>query len=105
MSAPSYPISLPLGSSTPLATLHHPTPARWEFEMHNGKDNRLTSTFLSTVLAVALDLVEKDWRQTAGVPGVLIISGKQDQEKFFSNGESGCLRERFHNMYESQAAH
>jgi len=58
--------------------------------MHNGKDNRLTVTFLVTCLAKALDIVEKDWRtangKADGGPGALIISGKQDQEKFFSNG-------------------
>lgn len=58
--------------------------------MHNGKDNRLTSTFLTTCLFKALDMVEKDWRtangEASGGPGALVISGKQDQEKFFSNG-------------------
>lgn len=95
MSTTSYPLALPLGSSTPLATLHHPTPALWEFEMHNGKDNRLSVAFLSTALAVALDIVEKAWRtangNAPGGPGALIISGKHDQEKFFSNGPSGLL--------------
>lgn len=73
-----------------MATLHHPSNNLWEFEMHNGKDNRLTSEFLVTVLAKALDIVEKDWRtangEASGGSGALIISGKQDQEKFFSNG-------------------
>ncbi|KAF8313082.1 ClpP/crotonase [Clavulina sp. PMI_390] len=90
MSAPSYPVSLPVGSKAPLATLHHPTSTLWEFEMHNGKDNRLTVTFLRECLSVALDIVEKDWRTQNGAspggPGALIISGKQDQDKFFSNG-------------------
>lgn len=58
--------------------------------MHHGKDNRLTTTFLLTCLAKALDIVEKDWRtsngEAAGGPGALIISGKHDQDKFFSNG-------------------
>lgn len=62
--------------------------------MHNGKDNRLTVEFLATVLAKALDIVEKDWRtangEASGGSGALIISGKQDQEKFFSNGSLVC---------------
>jgi len=87
----SYPLSFPLGSDNPMATLHHPNNSTlWEFEMHNGKDNRLTATFLITCLAKALDVVEKDWRaahgDANGGPGALIISGKQSQEKFFSNG-------------------
>ena len=73
-----------------MATLHHPNSTLWEFEMQNGKDNRLTSTFLITCLAKALDIVEKDWRsahgEASGGPGALIISGKQTQDKFFSNG-------------------
>jgi len=58
--------------------------------MHHGKDNRLTTKFLITCLAKALDIVEKDWRaahgEASGGPGALIISGKQTKEKFFSNG-------------------
>lgn len=85
----AYPISLPLSSETSLATLHHPSPEIWELEMHNGKDNRLTVPFIQNVLIVALDLVEKDWRASTkepGAPGALIVSGKHDQVKFFSNG-------------------
>lgn len=87
---PAYPISLPLESEEPMATLHHPTSTLWEFEMHHGTDNRLTGKFLVHCLEKALDIVEKDWRtangNAPGGPGALIISGKQDQEKFFSNG-------------------
>lgn len=83
----SYPVTLPLGSPDPLATLHHPNPALWEFEMHNGKDNRLTTDFLNTCLAISLDIVEIDWRSKTGEAGALIISGKHDQERFFSNGQ------------------
>lgn len=58
--------------------------------MHNGKDNRLSSAFLTHCLAKALNIVESDWRagngDQPGGPGALIISGKRDQEKFFSNG-------------------
>lgn len=86
-----YPIALPLSSvgKDSLATLSHPSPEVWELEMHNGHDNRLTTHFLWTCLLKALDLVEKDWRSTPGAPGALIISGKRDQQKFFSNGK--CL--------------
>lgn len=58
--------------------------------MHNGADNRLSSAFLTHCLAKALDIVESDWRagngDEPGGSGALIISGKHDQEKFFSNG-------------------
>ena len=58
--------------------------------MHNGVDNRLTSAFILDVLMEALNIVERDWRRGTtenGAPGALIISGKQDQAKFFSNGQ------------------
>lgn len=96
----SYPLTLPIGDAKPLATLHHPNKALWELEMHNGKDNRLTSFFLMNVLRKALDTIEKDWRGYAeadgqmGAPGALIISGKQDQQKFFSNGMFGLALDR-----------
>ncbi len=86
----SYPISLPLHTSEALGTLHHPTNELWELEMHNGFDNRLTSVFIDGVLMEALITVERDWRRGTtedGAPGALIISGKQDQAKFFSNGQ------------------
>lgn len=58
--------------------------------MHNGPDNRLSSEFLTHCFAKALDIVESDWRagngDRPGGPGALIISGKRDQNKFFSNG-------------------
>lgn len=84
----SYPITLPLNAASPLATLTHPSKEIWEIEMHNGPDNRLTAVFVTHVLMKALDLVEKDWRSTPSAPGALVITGKKDQAKFFSNGLS-----------------
>lgn len=54
--------------------------------MHNGPDNRLTDEFILACLLKALDLVEKDWRQTPSAPGAIVISGSKKQQKFFSNG-------------------
>jgi len=87
----SYPIPLPrdVENSKALGTIHHPTDVLWHLEMHNGLDNRLTSVFIDGVLLEALNIVERDWRHGTkenGAPGALIISGKQDQAKFFSNG-------------------
>lgn len=72
-------------------------PALWIIELHNGQDNRLTADLVDHGLKPALDIVEKEWRtlwraaQKAkdkdGGKGALIIIGKQDQDKFFSNGE------------------
>jgi Delta3-Delta2-enoyl-CoA isomerase len=65
--------------------------------MHNGQDNRLTSTVINQGFKPALDAVEKDWREQwraakknqdkDGGQGALIIVGRKDQDKFFSNGE------------------
>lgn len=93
----AYPLSLPLPSSDPqaqssepLATLTHPSPELWELEMHNGADNRLSAFFIVHCLQKAFDIVESEWRALgAGAPGALVIVGKKDQSKFFSNGE--CL--------------
>lgn len=74
-------------------------------ELHNGADNRLTHTLINEGLKPALDAVEKDWREQrskaranaattkdplAGA-GALVIVGKKDQDKFFSNGTYGLL--------------
>ncbi|KAL5526411.1 hypothetical protein ACEPAF_8134 [Sanghuangporus sanghuang] len=75
----------------------------WIIEMHNGEDNRLTHELINGALKPALDVVEREWREvwraaqaanrlesTAGPVsdgrGALIIVGKRDQNKFFSNG-------------------
>lgn len=57
-------------------------------ELHNGEDSRLTTRLIDDALRPALDMVEKHWtnsRLTVG-GGALIIVGKRDQDKFFSNG-------------------
>jgi hypothetical protein len=84
----NYPIYLPLGvaSGAALATLTHPSPTLWELEMRNGQDNRLVAHFLRESLLKGLEIVEKDWRTTPNTPGALVISGRKDQQKFFSNG-------------------
>ncbi|EJD06973.1 ClpP/crotonase [Fomitiporia mediterranea MF3/22] len=78
----------------------------WIIEMHNGEDNRLTHDLINGALKPALDMVEREWRdvwraaQATNKPGstgsatqgsadgrgALIIIGKRDQNKFFSNG-------------------
>ena len=69
-------------------------PSLWVIELHNGQDNRLTSTLINHGLKPALDVVERDWRDRrrtvkdkTGGKGALIIVGRRDQDKFFSNGE------------------
>ncbi|KAH8822818.1 ClpP/crotonase-like domain-containing protein [Flagelloscypha sp. PMI_526] len=64
----SYPLSLP--AAQPLVTLTHPTDSLWILELHHGQDSRLT-----------VELID------GGVkPAALIIVGRKDQDKFFSNG-------------------
>ena len=66
----------------------------WILELHHGVDNRLTQEFIHKAFLPALDAVEREWRvaQRAAVKkpqegrGALIIVGKKDQDKFFSNG-------------------
>lgn len=74
-------------------TLTHPKPSLWVIEMHNGQDNRLTPELVNNGLKPALDAVEKHWREIWRVAreqeegrGAVIIVGRQDQDKFFSNG-------------------
>ncbi|KAF9484344.1 ClpP/crotonase [Pholiota conissans] len=86
--------SLPAGN--PLLTLTHPKPSLWIIELHNGHDNRLTHDLINKAMMPALDIVEREWRaqrRTAmeaksveGGKGALIIVGRRDQDKFFSNG-------------------
>lgn len=78
--------------------------------MHNGHDNRLTPELVNNGLKPALDAVEKHWRdewriaQTTndkdGGKGAVILVGRMDQDKFFSNGKyrqnvCGNLTDRF----------
>jgi hypothetical protein len=69
-------------------------------ELHNGVHNVLALTFVNDAIRPALDVVEEEWRKSlqavktkgksAGPDegkGALIIIGKRDQNKFFSNGK------------------
>lgn len=69
----------------------------WIIELHNGDDSRLTKKMIDDALRPALDIVEEHWnenRHLVSAPqqdtphgeGALIIVGKRDQDKFFSNG-------------------
>jgi Delta3-Delta2-enoyl-CoA isomerase len=86
--------SLPLLLSICLASA-----TLWIIELHNGIDNRLTEVLVEKAIKPALDVVEKEWRETWRASkakgkaaaedegkGALIIVGKRDQDKFFSNG-------------------
>ncbi|EJD49753.1 ClpP/crotonase [Auricularia subglabra TFB-10046 SS5] len=90
----SYPIQLP--KEEPLLTITHPSSESWIIELHNGEDNRISERLLREAITPALDIVEHDWRtstkkakkakdEKAG-SGFLVIVGKRDQDKFFSNG-------------------
>jgi len=89
-----YPLSLP--QESPLITLTHPKSSLWIIELHNGQDSRLTADLVNKGLRPALDAVERDWRKNwrpvqeskdkSGASGALIIVGRRDQDKFFSNG-------------------
>jgi hypothetical protein len=69
-------------------------------ELHNGVDNVLTLKFINDAIRPALDVVEEEWRRSfkaakargkSAAPdegnGAVIIIGKRDQNKFFSNGK------------------
>ena len=73
----------------------------WIIELHNGVDSRLTKQMIDDALRPALDVVERHWNENRhldsttlkkdtlegrGGEGALIIVGKRDQDKFFSNG-------------------
>ncbi|KAJ3512883.1 hypothetical protein NLJ89_g3265 [Agrocybe chaxingu] len=87
-------LSLPAGN--PLLTLTQPKLHLWIIELHHGQDNRLTQELINKAFMPALDAAERQWRiqvRTAqkngdkeGSKGALIIIGKRDQDKFFSNG-------------------
>ncbi|KAL0954633.1 hypothetical protein HGRIS_003588 [Hohenbuehelia grisea] len=90
----SYPLRLP--ANEPLITLTNPKPSLWVIELHNGQDARLTLDLVDNGLKPALDAVERHWRtdwraaqkakDKEGGKGALIIVGRRDQDKFFSNG-------------------
>ncbi|KAJ7178849.1 ClpP/crotonase-like domain-containing protein [Mycena crocata] len=90
----AYPLSLP--TQAPLVTVTHPKETIWVIELHNGADNRLTPNLVDLAIKPALDAVERHWREnwravqnskdkSAG-NGAVIIVGRKDQDKFFSNG-------------------
>ena len=72
-------------------------PSLWIIELHNGQDNRLTQELINKGLMPAFDMVEREWRgqlraaresnDKEGGKGSLIIVGRRDQDKFFSNGD------------------
>lgn len=75
----------------------------WIIELHNGQDSRLTHELINQGLKPALNTVEKDWRESWRIhmrdqkvntdegKGALIIVGRRDQDKFFSNGVSSYV--------------
>lgn len=89
-------ITYPANSDSPFLELTHPKPYLWVIELKNGQDNRLTTELVNTGIKPALDEVERQWRAQWGQAqaqkkrelgnGALIITGRRDQDKFFSNG-------------------
>ena len=76
------------------------TPKLWAIELHNGPHNVLALTFINDAIRPALEVVEEEWRKSLKAAraegksaatnegkGALVIIGKRDQNKFFSNGE------------------
>jgi hypothetical protein len=72
------------------------SPIVWQIELHNGVDNRLVKSLINDAFKPALQIVEREWRKeraegrakqdkNAGT-AALVIVGRLDQEKFFSNG-------------------
>ncbi|KAG9315254.1 ClpP crotonase [Chiua virens] len=95
----AYPLTL--SASHPLLTITYPQHGLWIIELHNGEDSRITAQLIDDALKPALDIVEKHWLDNRLAPladsqnptsksdageGALIIVGKRDQDKFFSNG-------------------
>jgi hypothetical protein len=73
-------------------------------ELHNGVHNVLALPFINDAIRPALDVVEEEWSKSlkaakaggkSAAPdegkGALIIIGKRDQNKFFSNGKISSL--------------
>ena len=76
------------------------TPKLWIIELHNGVHNVLALTFLNDAIRPALSAVEEEWKRLFKAAkakgkyaapdegrGALVIIGKRDQNKFFSNGK------------------
>ncbi|KAH9983096.1 ClpP/crotonase [Russula compacta] len=92
----TFTLRLPADSQAPFVTLSRPSPVVWQIELHNGVDNRLVKSLINDALKPALQIVEREWRKeraegkakkdkNAGA-AALVIVGRLDQEKFFSNG-------------------
>jgi len=92
----TFTLRLPAGSQTPFLTLSRPSRIVWQIELHNGVDNRLAKALINDALKPALQFVEREWRKeraegkskndkNAGA-AALVIVGRLDQDKFFSNG-------------------
>ena len=72
------------------------TPTVWQIELHNGPENRLVKTLINDAFKPALQTVERAWRKESAEgkarkekhagAAALVIVGRLDQEKFFSNG-------------------
>ncbi|KAJ7249163.1 ClpP/crotonase-like domain-containing protein [Mycena haematopus] len=98
----AYPLSFP--TQNPLVTVTHPKDTIWVIELHNGQDNRLIPNLVDHALKPALDAVELHWRkqwreaqnskEKTGGNGAVIIVGRKDQDKFFSNVTFNPLLER-----------
>ena len=74
-------------------------------ELHNGVHNVLSLIFINDAIRPVLDLVEEEWRKSvkdakakrkSATPGegngAVIIVGKRNQNKYFSNGRSSYPR-------------
>ncbi|KAJ7843939.1 hypothetical protein B0H13DRAFT_2097300, partial [Mycena leptocephala] len=72
-----------LPRANPLVTVTHPKDTIWVIELHNGQDNRLIPSLVDHGIKPALDAVERHWREHGN--GAVIIVGRRDQDKFFSN--------------------
>lgn len=77
------------------------SPKLWVIELHNGVHNVLSLAFINDAIRPALDLIEEEWRKSvkgakakgkSAAPGegngAVIVIGKRNQNKIFSNGRS-----------------
>ena len=80
------------------------TPKLWVIELHNGVDNVLNLRFINGAIRPALDIVEEEWRKSVKAAkakgksaaldegnGAVILIGKRNQNKFFSNGKGKLI--------------
>jgi hypothetical protein len=88
-------------------SLFSASPIVWQIELHNGVDNRLVKSLINDAFKPALQIVEREWRKERAEgkakqdknvgTAALVIVGRLDQEKFFSNGAPDLPR--FHPVY------